>query len=158
MRRLTALLMFAFAAQAANATVFAYDSGPVSGNGFEQEVLFSFATDVTDGPFYSFNAGFLSTGLKLFFDGKQYGSGTFYPQGYGGSVSGDVAFLSFTAQSTVSGTSPFGGPLSNPGPPVVFSGKVAAAVPEPAAWLLMLGGFGLVGAAARRQRSTLQPA
>ena len=32
-----------------------------------------------------------------------------------------------------------------------------ATVPEPAAWLLMIGGFGLVGAAARRSRA-IQPA
>ena len=31
------------------------------------------------------------------------------------------------------------------------------AVPEPASWALLIGGFGLVGAAARRQRQTIQP-
>ena len=31
----------------------------------------------------------------------------------------------------------------------------AGSVPEPASWALMIGGFGLVGAAARRQRQTV---
>jgi hypothetical protein len=30
-----------------------------------------------------------------------------------------------------------------------------AAVPEPASWAMMLGGFGLVGGALRRRRTTL---
>jgi hypothetical protein len=32
-----------------------------------------------------------------------------------------------------------------------FSGQVGAAVPEPASWALMIAGFGLAGAAARRR-------
>jgi hypothetical protein len=31
--------------------------------------------------------------------------------------------------------------------------RVAEGIPEPAAWALMIAGFGLVGAAARRQRT-----
>jgi len=34
-----------------------------------------------------------------------------------------------------------------------FDNFAAAAVPEPAAWAKMIGGFGLVGAAARRRRN-----
>jgi len=40
-----------------------------------------------------------------------------------------------------------------------FSGTAtfnAGAVPEPASWALMIGGFGLVGAAMRRRRTSLQ--
>lgn len=40
----------------------------------------------------------------------------------------------------------------------ILSGAVAratAAVPEPATWLMMIGGFGLAGAALRRRRQTL---
>lgn len=35
---------------------------------------------------------------------------------------------------------------------LTISGSPAAAVPEPAAWALMIGGFGLTGAALRRRR------
>ena len=38
---------------------------------------------------------------------------------------------------------------------VTYGDAVAAAVPEPAAWMLMIGGFGLVGAASRRRRVAL---
>jgi hypothetical protein len=34
----------------------------------------------------------------------------------------------------------------------VFSADSAAPTPEPAAWALMIGGFGLAGAAMRRRR------
>ena len=34
-----------------------------------------------------------------------------------------------------------------------FSASIAGAVPEPASWALMLGGFGLAGAAMRRRRA-----
>jgi hypothetical protein len=33
-------------------------------------------------------------------------------------------------------------------------GYVAAGVPEPASWAMMIGGFGLIGAASRRRRSS----
>lgn len=36
--------------------------------------------------------------------------------------------------------------------------SVSNAVPEPASWAMMLGGFGLLGAAARRRRTTTVPA
>ncbi len=32
----------------------------------------------------------------------------------------------------------------------------AGAVPEPASWALMIGGFGLIGSALRRRRTSLQ--
>jgi hypothetical protein len=41
---------------------------------------------------------------------------------------------------------------------VRLGGVGVAAVPEPASWAMMLGGFGLLGAAARRRRSTAVPA
>lgn len=38
---------------------------------------------------------------------------------------------------------------------VGFDGSVSTAVPEPATWALMIGGFGLVGAASRRRRTAV---
>ena len=55
-----------------------------------------------------------------------------------GSVTiGHVAGVSFTSDSGV------------------FLTAASGAVPEPAAWALMMGGFGLVGAMARRRRMAL---
>jgi hypothetical protein len=34
-----------------------------------------------------------------------------------------------------------------------FNFEVAAGVPEPATWAMMIGGFGLIGAAARRRKT-----
>lgn len=42
--------------------------------------------------------------------------------------------------------------LEGPGVPVVVTFGEIRAVPEPASWALMLGGFGLIGSAMRRQR------
>ena len=43
-------------------------------------------------------------------------------------------------------------PSGNPsGLRVEFLDSAVTAVPEPAAWALMIGGFGLVGAASRRR-------
>ncbi len=38
---------------------------------------------------------------------------------------------------------------------IVFFGDPAPAIPEPATWAMMIGGFGLIGAAARRRRTTV---
>lgn len=52
---------------------------------------------------------------------------------------------------------------SNPGFSIVVSqglgnGEIAAAVPEPAAWVMMLAGFGAIGGAMRRMREAGGPA
>ena len=47
-----------------------------------------------------------------------------------------------------------GGPAGLP-PFALLDGVSLQAVPEPGVWTLMLGGFGLVGAAARRRRTTV---
>lgn len=52
--------------------------------------------------------------------------------------------LSFLAVGTPEGRPPFS----------LLDGVSAAAVPEPATWALMLGGFGLVGVAVRSRRGT----
>lgn len=43
------------------------------------------------------------------------------------------------------------GVTANSGDWLINNGRVAAAVPEPASWLLLIAGFGLVGAAMRRR-------
>ena len=53
--------------------------------------------------------------------------------------------LSFLAQGTPDGLPPFS---------LLDGVTVSGEVPEPAAWAMLLGGFGLVGFAARRRRST----
>ena len=53
--------------------------------------------------------------------------------------------LKFVANGSPAGYPPF----------ALLDGVSLTAVPEPAMWALMLGGFGLVGAAARRRRSAL---
>ena len=53
--------------------------------------------------------------------------------------------LKFVANGTPSGLPPF----------ALLDGVSLAAVPEPAAWALMVAGFGLVGVAARRRTTTV---
>ncbi|MBV8971216.1 MAG: PEPxxWA-CTERM sorting domain-containing protein [Sphingomonadaceae bacterium] len=53
--------------------------------------------------------------------------------------------LQFVANGTPAGLPPF----------ALLDGVSLTAVPEPAAWALMLGGFGLIGAAARRRRTAV---
>ncbi|MEO8812788.1 MAG: PEPxxWA-CTERM sorting domain-containing protein [Caulobacteraceae bacterium] len=61
--------------------------------------------------------------------------------------------LNFTATgpTTLTFTSLDGGGPFGP----VIGGVSITAVPEPAAWILMIGGFGLVGIAMRRRQSTI---
>lgn len=62
---------------------------------------------------------------------------------------GNTATIKFSLPSTVTMTSASGQFLTGGG---------AAAVPEPATWLTMLLGFGVVGVAVRRRRGALAPA
>ena len=69
--------------------------------------------------------------------------GTVTNAGFVNSALGDV----YGSVQSVGGTSP--ADIGNPGR---FDPNTGA-VPEPAAWAMMIGGFGLVGGAARRRRS-----
>jgi len=57
------------------------------------------------------------------------------------------AITSFRFGTSVGGSQQFDNIVLN---------DVAAAVPEPATWAMMLGGFGIIGGAMRRRRATVQ--
>ena len=66
------------------------------------------------------------------------------------STFGSTAFDGYTSTAVKSNGTAIGQPTSNVGPVGV---PIAAAVPEPASWALMILGFGGVGALMRRRRS-----
>ncbi len=92
----------------------------------------------------------------------------FYPRGDGlRNVNVTSGFLTgfnqllFTINDTSAGIfgDLTGGPNGTAGPTAytfnaILTYDVRGAVPEPAAWALMLGGFGMMGSAMRRQRQT----
>jgi hypothetical protein len=87
---------------------------------------------------------------------------TFNANGSSGSITGPFQAgqntISFIVNNNNAGINPGGGGLTDGPSSLTFTGNVtydlAAAVPEPATWALMIGGFGMVGAAARRRTRT----
>jgi hypothetical protein len=126
---------------------------------------------------FAFNAPLASEPTSLVFPSNlnilpgtsfEYDFGTFTPNG-GPAAPGTYKFFGSgaTLNFNYTTTSPSGEPINNlysytlaqtcpDGEPCSFSRTVTGAVPEPATWLMMIFGFGLVGGAMRyRQR---QPA
>ena len=85
--------------------------------------------------------------------GNYFTTGGYFLDGSGINITtANGMSLNFFNQSSnniyrVNGTNPFGTFYVN-----ATSAAAAATVPEPAAWALMVGGFGLVGAAMRQRR------
>lgn len=76
----------------------------------------------------------------------------------GGNAPWQAKTLSFKATATSQILSFLASGTPNGAPPISLLDGVsvtAAGVPEPASWALLIGGFGLVGIAARRRRATL---
>ena len=96
--------------------------------------------------------------LDVFFGGSSFSTDTVSvpSQGFVGWMSESHVFtadatsqtLSFLAHGTPAGLPPF----------LLLDGVSVAAVPEPAAWALLLAGFGAVGVAARRRRGNVAAA
>ncbi len=92
---------------------------------------------VTDGEITDALAGFtIGDGIGLFFNT--------HPGGFGQSYPGYVKYNDPDGDATLA----FQFTSSNP---TLFE-RVADGVPEPASWALMVGGFGLTGAAMRRRK------
>ena len=75
----------------------------------------------------------------------------------GTSFSGwNYASTSFTAKATseILGFLSNGTPSGQPPVALLDGVNLTAAVPEPASWAMMIGGFGMIGAALRRSRRT----
>lgn len=103
----------------------------------------------TGGP----GGGFVGGGPGSFSGGDGGGGG-----GVPGTTSGGSPGTGISPV-TPSGTSPAPGstPVTpvTPGLPITNGGTPSATVPEPAAWLLMVVGFGAIGIAVRTRRPTL---
>ncbi|NIJ08908.1 hypothetical protein FHS31_002532 [Sphingomonas vulcanisoli] len=95
---------------------------------------FSFATTAQSTTF-SFSS--LTDDLSSFVNALNYQVDTQTGQGFTGGGGNTSASLNTTAQGTVS---------------IAYTYDVAAAVPEPASWAMMVGGFGMLGGALRRKR------
>ncbi len=114
--------------------------------------FFSFAFNIAANPgtnaFVTLN--FVNGTSETFFGSAIFGSPSTLPTF--GRVSYDVGSGSQIA-SAIIGKAPAGAPGSNTNRFVVED--IAAAVPEPATWLMMILGFGLVGSQLRRRNGKL---
>lgn len=119
---------------------------------------FSFKVESNPFPFSADQAGFQSA----IFDNVGYGSGTkfvrFYSASYGGGF-GDFLGAQlysghYSAPTLLTGVFALTNTSKSPRGTLTVSAvsAVAAAVPEPGTWAMMLVGFGLVGGMARMQR------
>jgi len=117
--------------------------------------------------FGSPTTNFVDRGTVTFGPGQQYGS---FPNATPISFSNGNNFIGLLA--TINGSTYYGyafttntilnsiGFSTVPGAAITATTAIPAAVPEPATWLMMLVGFGAIGAAMRRRRPTamLRPA
>jgi hypothetical protein len=117
-------------------------------------------TGLIAGHVYSFSflddqrAGYGLNPYTVSFDGAPLGS--FSPNASGWTARTTAVFTAVASSGTLSFAAPLHGYDNDAGiDAITLHGVGAAAVPEPAAWALMLVGFGGVGACLRRQRRVL---
>jgi choice-of-anchor A domain-containing protein len=86
---------------------------------------------------------------NLWFNGLKFNGSILAPDAavniYGNSVAGSVIAKSFNSAGTFFGGTPYSG---------FTPAEAAPAVPEPSTWLLLILGFGMVGAAMRRRAAS----
>ena len=87
----------------------------------------------------TFSLSSLTDDLSSFANALNYKVVTVTGQGFSGGGGNTQASLTTKASGSVS---------------VAYTYTAAAAVPEPASWAMMVGGFGIVGGALRRKRTT----
>jgi hypothetical protein len=100
--------------------------------------------------------GILGPGTGQFFFSPTDSSTSvdFFENGYSYSESNVISagLVTFTWVVNNNNAGIFGTRLTDGPSSLVFSGSFTQAVPEPANWVMLITGFGLVGAAARRRR------
>ena len=99
------------------------------------------------------------------FGGLGSGAGSYLVDGLSGSVThstgsnSDLDWQTFTNTFVASGSSAtlsFTNTLSGPNAGLFLDAVSISAVPEPATWALMIGGFGMVGGAMRRRKAAVR--
>lgn len=121
--------------------------GPAS---FGTDTLRTTASSVT-GSAFSFSGGFANGGTLIYLDPNYVsGSSLLANLSFGGTT---LAALGLTPGQYVY-SSPADSITFNIGPVQPTAVALAAAVPEPAAWAMMVIGFGAIGTAMRRRRSS----
>lgn len=163
MRAIVTAAIMAGLAGAANAASYRFDvSDPDATLGGQPLGTYHFFLDSSPTPAAFDATTFMVEGTTYshtFSDNATFDSFTFYDASGGGGFDdfenvyeGDVLFTGTTAQPTFRlGTFALDN-FVNPAT-ITISAVGTGTVPEPAAWALLVGGFGLVGGALRRSRS-----
>ena len=138
------------------------DTATLSQTGLTKYVNLSSVSALAGGSTFT-----LSTTTQFYLNGGNYaglffGSGGNGGGGFSGTGPGLAGYDAVSSLATTPLTATFTGPVSfNTDQGAVtlssfdnasFSASLAGAVPEPASWALMLGGFGLMGVALRRRQ------
>lgn len=121
----------------------------------------AFAATITDLSFDLLSLLGPSVAAKLTFldgNGAAIGSTVVLPEGAYGSLNDPQSYKNYAVSSAngISGFDIIGYADGNVSIDNVSVKTAAAAVPEPATWMMMIGGFGVVGAAMRRRRTTVR--